>query len=314
MNRFIWMLMMISVALLSAHCQGFYRTFDDFEDELIGPLDGQDDWYSSQSGSCIAMDPNGNANQVLCIPSESSTVHKSLLTEHTGVPDGTSRMMFMRIRVGNPQKFSIGILGISELELDDFAPEIGMTNSPGLDLRVWDGQEGKYEVLTQLSPDRWYNIWILIDASRNVYEIWLNDTPGSNASQTDKLHASDGGETFGFRSKLNSDLFTFIVKTIGGSAGSEFGPVYLDDIYLELSSELNLENPTRLDEPIAGDADLNECVNLLDFAALAGTWLEGPDPSITWWQGNFDYNDQVDLSDLILMAENWLSGCTIAPR
>ena len=299
--------------LLTANSTAIYRLFDDFEDEVEGALSGQDGWYCSRGDNLILEDPEGIINQVLYVPSESSFVRKSLLTENTGVPNGTIRMLFMRIRISQKQTFSVGLSGLtSPDQFSDFGPEIGMANSAhNLDLRVWDGDGGNYETLSQLSPDQWYNMWILVNATDDTYEIWLNDILGASAAQDDKLKAQDEDETFDFRSGQNSNLFTFFIKTAGGGSGTNFGPVYFDDIYLELSNTVNLTNPTTLDEPIPGDADLNGCVNMFDFSILAESWLLDPDPSISWQQGNFDYNDAVDITDLMMMAENWLKGCEV---
>jgi hypothetical protein len=223
-----------------------FRPFDDFEDEALGPIDDQDGWISVGGDNRVVTDPADAGNQVLYVPSESSILRKSLLDESVGVPNGTVRMMFMRIRVSNKQTFSIGLSGLTyPSEFSDFAPEIGMANSSqNLDLRAWDDDGGNYEILTQLAPDQWYNMWVLVDALLDEYRIWFNDVPGASADADDRLVATDGDDTFDFRSGRNSDLFTFFVKTAGGGSGVNFGPVYLDDVYLELENRLNLANPT----------------------------------------------------------------------
>ena len=133
-----------------------------------------------------------------------------------------------------------------------------MANSTqNLDLRVWDEDGAKYDMLTELAPDTWYNMWVLVDAYRNVYQIWLNDVPGARAFAEDRLRAPDGNDTFAFRTGRTSDLITFFVKTSGGSSGENFGPVYFDDIYLEQTDALNLNNPL--------DSDVREEVRDLSF-------------------------------------------------
>lgn len=312
MNRSTGIVMVLGVLWVTANTTAVYRQFDDFQDEIIGPLNGQDAWYSQGGDNRIAEDPADPTNQVLYVPSESSIVRKSLIVEHTGVPDGTVRMMFMRIRVSQKQTFAVGLSGLRYPdEFSDFAPEIGLANSArNLDLRVWDDDEGKYEVLQTLAPDRWYNLWVRVDAFNNSYELWLNDVPGADAAEADKLAAGDGDDSFDFRSGTNSDLLTFFIKTAGGSSGTNFGPVYIDDIYLELSGDLNLANPTILELPIPGDADRDGCVNLIDLGIVAASWFLGPEPAVSWEAGNFDFNDAVDETDLLLLAENWLSICS----
>jgi hypothetical protein len=311
MNRSMGIVMVMGVLWMTGNTTAIYRQFDDFQDEFIGPLNGQDAWYSQGGDNRIVEDPADPMNQVLYVPSESSIVRKSLIVGHTGVPDGTVRMMFMRICVSQKQTFAVGLSGLRyPSEFSDFAPEIGLANSAkNLDLRVWDDEEGKYEVVQTLVPDRWYNLWVRVDAFNNSYEVWLNDIPGADAAEADKLAAGDGDDVYDFRSGTNSDLLTFFIKTAGGNSGPNFGPVYVDDIYLELSGDLNLSNPIVLDEPIPGDGDVNGCVNLCDLAIVANSWLLGPEPAVSWEAGNFDYDDLVDMNDLMLMAGNWLGEC-----
>ncbi|NLH16940.1 MAG: hypothetical protein GX455_10200 [Phycisphaerae bacterium] len=309
MNRLMGIVMVLGVLWVTGSTTAIYRQFDDFQDEPIGPLNGQDAWYSQGGDNRIVEDPADPLNQVLYVPSESSIIRKSLPVEHTGIPDGTARMLFLRFRISQKQTFAVGLSGLRyPSEFSDFAPEIGLANSAkNLDLRVWDDEEGNFEFVQTLVPDRWYNLWVRVDALLNSYEVWLNDIPGADASEADKLAAGDGDDVFDFRSGTNSDLLTFFIKTAGGNSGPNFGPVYFDDIYLELSGDLNLRNPIVLEEPIPGDADRDGGVNLIDLGIVAGSWFLGPEPAVSWEAGNFDFNDTVDITDLLLLAENWLS-------
>jgi hypothetical protein len=308
MNRSMGIVMVLGVLWVTGRTTAIYRQFDDFQDESIGPLNGQDAWDSQGGDNRIAEDPADPLNQVLYVPSESSIIRKSLPSEHSGVLDKTARMLFMRFRVSQKQTFAVGLSGLRyPVEFSDFAPEIGLANSAkNLDLRVWDDEEGNYEIIHTLVPDRWYNLWVRVDALQNSYELWLNDVAGADAAEADQLATRDGDEVFDFRSGANSDLLTFFIKTAGGNSGPNFGPVYFDDIYLELSGDLNLSNPIMQEQPIPGDADLNGCVNLCDLAIVADSWLLGPEPTVLWEAGNFDYNDAVDITDLLLMATYWL--------
>lgn len=233
------------VILAGGGSHASYQLFDDFEDESLGPIGAQDGWSSSGGDNRVVPDPDGLANQVLYVPSESSILRKALAAEGLGVPDGTARLLFLRIRVGNKQTFSVGLSpGSFPSEYSDFATEIGMANSTqNLDLRAWDDEEGNYELLTQLQPDRWYNLWVLVDTAADRYRVWLHDRDGAPATDADRLAAPDGDDSFVFRSGRNSDLLTFYVKTSGGGSGMNFGPVYFDDIHLELTADPNLSNP-----------------------------------------------------------------------
>lgn len=294
------------IALSSVHAD--YRLFDNFENKLLGPVAGQTGWVSGSPNIEVIPDPGDSDNQVLCVPSESSILRKPLKLEYVGILNNTARMMFLRLRVSQKQTFSMGLsFLVNPSESSDFAPEIGMSNSAhNLDLRVWDDDGSNYKNLTQLAPDRWYNLWVWIDAAQNNYQVWLNDVLGSDADPADKLAADDTDEVFDFRSGKNSNLITFYIKTAGGSSSSNFGPIYLDDIYLELNDTLNLSNPTTSTPPIPGDANRDGRVNLTDFAMMSACWMTGPAPAAIWEEGNFDYDDAVNIGDLELMALYWL--------
>lgn len=292
---------MVLLFIATGMSQASFRLFDDLQDEDIGPVGGQDGWVSWGGENQVVPDPTDPGNQVLYVPSASSVVRKSLLEGNLVIPDGTARMMFMRLRVGHKQTFSVGVSGLSTpAEFSDFATEIGMANSShNLDLRVWDGDEGNYEVLTRLNSDMWYNLWVFVDTANNHYQIWLNDAPGQPATDADKLTAPDGDETFSFRSGSQSSLRTFYIKTAGGSSGTNFGPVYFDDVYIEDSDSLNLRNPTIATcdpHPVDFDGDCDVDQHDLDMleACISGPAVPGsPDCRIF----DLDADGDVDQSD-----------------
>lgn len=259
-----------NVLSLTTTALGDFWLFDDFEDESIGAINGQDDWVSSGGDNRVVIDPADPSNQVLYVPSSSSVLRKSLLVADLGIMNGTARMMFLRMRVANKQTFSVGLSPYTNpSEYSDFATELGMANSaPNLDLRVWDNDGGNYEVLTQLTADTWYNVWILVDAQLNESQVWLNSA-GHFASVEDQLAATDGDLTFQFRSGAASNLVTFYIKTSGGSSG--FGPVYFDDIHIETVDSVNRCNPTN---PPNGDCNEDGLVNLADIEPFVAILLD----------------------------------------
>jgi hypothetical protein len=58
-----------------------------------------------------------------------------------------------------------------------------------------------------------------------------------------------------------------------------------------------------------GDANLNGCVDFMDFALLANHWGTGSVPPPPWEDGNFNNDNIVGIDDLLLLANNWLVGC-----
>jgi hypothetical protein len=55
---------------------------------------------------------------------------------------------------------------------------------------------------------------------------------------------AEDDSVFAFRNLTANDLRTFFVKTGGGNG--QTGPLYIDDIYLENTSSLNLSNPATV--------------------------------------------------------------------
>ncbi|MCA9265998.1 MAG: hypothetical protein KDA60_19190, partial [Planctomycetales bacterium] len=91
---------------------------------------------------------------------------------------------------------------------------------------------------------------------------------------SDKLAANDGDETFDFRVFGQGSLYEFFVKTAGGGSSENFGPVYFDNIYVELTNTLNLRNPAPV-------CDLNGnhgcAIDDLNLLLAAGDLVAGVD-------------------------------------
>ena len=101
---------------------------------------------------------------------------------------------------------------------------------------------GIYDVLETLAPGTWYNIWVLVNNTSDTYEVWMNSDPGGDAQASDQM-ANDAAETlFGFRTATGNDLINFFIKTGGGNSPVD-GRFYIDDIYLEDTDDINLNNP-----------------------------------------------------------------------
>ena len=211
-----------------------FIVIDDFEDLALGPIDGVNDWRAPSEESTVALDPASGDNQVLSVVTNSTYVRHPAL-----ILDDTVRMMFLRFRYGEQLNFSLGTSG-SEFpnQFGDFETELSMTNSSS-ELRIND--DGNYDVLTVLEPHTWYNCWLMVDNEEEGTSVWLHDRDGEAATAADQL-AIDDRTFFTFRSGAAGDLRTFFIKTGGGEG--LIGPLYIDDLYLENTSALNLENPT----------------------------------------------------------------------
>jgi hypothetical protein len=246
---------LLCVGVVSSGGRAEFVKVEDFEALELGPIDDQAEWSAAHDTSVVAIDPVDDGNQVLSVATDSTRLYRPAY-----VLNGTVRMMFLRFRYAEQLNFSYGLSdSVYPSQFGHFEAELSMTSASS-DFRVND--DGSYEVLTQLEPDVWYNVWVLVDNENDTTRIWLHDRPGSGAGWHDQLDA-DGQTVFGFRGN-GGDLRTFFIKTGGGSGPS--GPLYIDDIYIEDTAALNLWNPTG---PRVGDCDGDEDVDLDDYVAFA---------------------------------------------
>lgn len=215
-------------------CAGFV-TIEDFESLTVGSISGQNDWTAASS-TVVAIDPADAANQVLKVTEISTLVRKDML-----LAQGTARMMFLRFRFDQQISASFGLSHLSNPDqYDDFGPELNLSNA-STDLQIANGDTlGTYDTIANLQIGEWYNLWIMVDNLNDESQVWLNTS--GDAGPADKLTNALAEDLFGFRTSGTTDLIKFYIKTSSGGSGS-FGPLYIDDIYIENTSQVNLTNP-----------------------------------------------------------------------
>lgn len=243
-----------SLSVVAGLCAGFmlvsaqaaFQVVEDFESLTLADVDGQNGWDASPGAGEVVLDPVGGINQVLRVLTESGTLYKGAI-----VAEGTSRMLFLRFRFEEHGAYSFGLSFASRPEeYVDFSAELGMASAtdsdPNNELRVANGSTPNiYDVLDPLVPGTWYNVWVMVNADTDTYQVWVNADPGGDAQATDQL-ANDAAETlFGFRTATADDLDNFFIKTGGGNSPID-GRFYIDDIYLENTGAVNLGNPTGI--------------------------------------------------------------------
>jgi len=253
--RFLSLTAVLCAGLMVVNAQAAFKAVETFDSLNLTDVNGQNGWDSDPGIAKVVLDPSGGGNQVLEVLTESGELFKA-----ASVPQGSTRMLFLRLRFEEHGRYSFGLSFASNpMEYIDFQPELGMAaataSDPGNDLRVANGSSTEiYDVLTALVPGTWYNVWVLVDNDLENYQVWLNSAPGGDAQAGDQL-SNDAAETlFGFRTAPGTDLENFFIKTGGGDSPAD-GRFYLDDIYLETTDDVNLSNPqgiiTRfLDVPI----------------------------------------------------------------
>lgn len=222
----------VAVTTLGA-ASGSFQLVENFDALAYGPIDGRNGWMAENVTSAVTPDPIGGDNHVLAVVTESTHLYKGLL-----LADGTARMLFLRFRASGQLSYSLGMSDVAgPYRFDHFESELGMTNA-STELRINDA--GVYDVLAALEPDTWYNCWILIDNTHDDSQVWLHARGLMPATAGDQLDA-DGQTVFQFRNTTAGDLINFFLKTGGGSGLP--GPLFLDEIHLEDTDALNLENP-----------------------------------------------------------------------
>lgn len=222
-----------AMALSSGDARAVFVPIEDFEGLTLGPVDDQNGWFADDATSEVAADPDDSNNQLLSVPTASTFLFHAVV-----VPEGEARMLFLRFRYEDQLTVSFGM---SESSFPDqfgnFEPELSLTSATD-DLRINDG--GTYSTLTFLEAGRWYNCWLYVDNAADITSVWLHDRPGESATETDKLEIDDRDE-FPFRQGTANDLQNLFIKTGGGDGVA--GPLILDDIYLQNSSEIDLSCP-----------------------------------------------------------------------
>jgi len=266
-------LVVVCVTLGTARAD--FELVEDFEDLVLGPIDDQGGWYAADDTSVVALDPADEANQALAVVTDSTHLHHSAV-----ILNDTVRMMFLRFRFAEHQNYSFGMSDSSSPDqFGHFEVELSMTNASN-DLRVNDG--GTYDELGLFTPGTWYNVWLLINNVTDDTQIFLHDRPGDDATVADQLDI-DGQTVFDYRDGSAGNLLNFFIKTGGGSGPS--GPLFIDDIYLENSDALNLENPAGEPTCVA-DANDDGVTDQADLGILLSAFGSS--------EGDPGYNPAVD--------------------
>jgi hypothetical protein len=226
--------------------QAAFQVVDDFDSLTLGNINGQNGWDVTQTSGEVVLDPAGGSNQALKVSTESGTLDKEAI-----IDQDTTRMLFLRFRFEEHGRYSFGLSHLSNPEeYSDFGPESGMAaetaSDPSNGFRVANSlTDGIYDELDTLVPGTWYNTWTLVNTTSDTYELWMNSDPGGDAQASDQLANSAGESLFGFRTATATDLINFFIKTGGGNSPVD-GRFYIDDIYLEDTDNINLNNPVSV--------------------------------------------------------------------
>jgi hypothetical protein len=207
---------------------------ENFEGLQPGSIGGQNGWYASGLSSKVVTLSGQGDNQVLELIVTSGVLRKGLT-----IPEDETRMLFLRFRFDGHHNYSLGMSHLSApTEYDDFGPELRRVSAQDR-LEIHNGSN--YDVLDELTPRTWYNLWALVDNASGTTRAWLHARDGEAATAGDQLAA--GAQTvFNFRTFSGGDLVNFYLKAADGSSGRD--PLWLDDIHIEnVDGSVNLANP-----------------------------------------------------------------------
>lgn len=213
---------------------------DDFNGLSLGNINGQNGWVlngGNAGAGNVVVDPADALNKVLAVTTTDARIYKS-----ASLANGTTGTLFAQFRFTGTKNFSFGMSDLATPggSFGDFEPQMNMNQAVN-QLKIRDA--GAFDVLTTLSPDTWYNIWMVINNATDTTTVYLN-TGTADATSGNML--SNGAQTaFTFRNGVAANnLLTFFIKT-GAASGSDeahVGPLYIDNLHLDTSG-VNLTNP-----------------------------------------------------------------------
>ena len=284
-SRFMPFIAGMCAWFMLASAQAAFQRVESFDSLALGNISGQNGWVASAGSNEVVLDPAGGINQVLKVFTESGTLYKA-----ASVKQGTTRMLFLRLRFQEHGRYSFGLSRLSHPnEYSDFHPELGMeaatTSDPRNEFRVANGLSPNqvYNELTMLLPGTWYNVWVLLDNTPDpdagvsgTYEVWVNSVPGGDAQASDQLENDLAENVFGFRTATAGDLINFYIKTGGGDSPVD-GRFYIDDIYLETTDAINLSNPAdRVN--LSGTVETADGTGICAMVLASGQYVFSCDP------------------------------------
>jgi hypothetical protein len=223
----------VALGLATGAARGGFLLVEDFEGLNLAAINGQDDWVATSPTSQVVTLPAEGPNQALKVTATPGVLHKSAT-----IPHEQTRMLFLRFRFEGQHAYSFGMSHVaSPTESSDFGPELRKVSAHDR-LEIHNGST--YDFLVNVVPATWYNLWALVNNDSDDTQVWLHDRPGEAATPADQL--GSGGQTvFDFRTDNNTDLVKFYIKAASGGSGGD--PLWIDDIYLEGTSAVNLANP-----------------------------------------------------------------------
>jgi hypothetical protein len=118
--RFLLCTGVLCAGLMMVNAQAAFRAVETFDSLNLADVDGQNGWDATAGSGEVVRDPSGGGNQVLEVLTESGALYRS-----ASVAQGTTRMLFLRLRFEEHGRYSFGLsFATDPTEYVDFQPEL----------------------------------------------------------------------------------------------------------------------------------------------------------------------------------------------
>jgi|GEM_PF-2827575 len=219
-----------TVTLVSSDCS----IIEKFDGLAAGPLSGGG-WTVQGIGYTAEVVDGGGDHYLAALDDDGAQnegIFKSLLGASPGIPDGSTGTLFARVYLDSSTDDSLWFgVGASGGGFNQFEAYLTFQSDGGVNVR--DGG-ANVATTTTLTPDTWYNVWIVVDNATNRYRVFLKSADAS-ATLADMLETAEGASSFGFRNGTAGTLST--VQLI---ARSTVSPFRTDEIFVCANAELAL--------------------------------------------------------------------------
>ncbi len=230
-------LVMLAVLGLAAAAQAVL--IDDFEGYALGNVRdvASPPWTAVDNTGQADIFDDGTGNQVLGFGWNSGWRGTYNDTIVPVADTSIAATLFMRLYANHEDlDHSVGLADVPGAEInwfDDFEIQVAVTRNDTAGTVDLKGRNaGNVDFLALLNTGQWYNVWVVIDQTADVYDLYLT-TGTAEATAADQV-----GFDLAFRNGTTDALTAFV--GCGYYAGGQ-QDLWVDDIYL--TEGVDLSNP-----------------------------------------------------------------------
>ena len=232
--RFLTLAATLVLAFASLPTHAEFVLIDNFETYSEG--DTYLDMTGWENSGTVDTDPAGGTNLVLDY--NTSDGYSRYVGSDITIADNTTGTLFYRLRIADGDiNCASGMSDTTDADSwGDYEAQL-----------TWKSPEDTVDVRSgggaAITPDAWYNIWMVIDNTNDEYDVYLQSNDDANFSSQTKI-----GSTAGFRNGAgNNDMVAFMLHSNNGDS------IYIDDIKLDSTGQnLTIPEPASLTLLILG--------------------------------------------------------------